>query len=317
VVSCPASETAESPDGHPVIVRFGPVTVASGKPPVTLTCTPPEASAFPVGTTTVTCTATDANRQSSSCTFPVTVTTPPLLTVTRFVAFGDSITWGEDGTNATTTSVGRIRPLVRVPLPQTYPGALQQLLVSRYTRQAPRVDNLGQPGELASDPNALLRFLSVTANGAYDVVLLMEGSNDVDAMVKDLAVEPLAIANLRQMLEGAKKRALRPYLATIPPMNAAGSRGSGAALVPEFNGRLAGLAASEQVPLVDVYQALAGAISTNIGPDGLHPTVAGYATIAQTFFTSIKQTLETSPTATASTRTTPQVPHSDRRRGPG
>jgi lysophospholipase L1-like esterase len=307
-VSCPALQTAESPDARPVVVHFGAVTVTSGKPPVTLACAPPDGSAFPVGMTTVTCTATDAIRQSSSCTFSVTVTTPPLLTVTRFGAFGDSITWGEDGTVRTTSNLRPtvIRPAVQVPIPQTYPGALQQLLLSRYTRQSPRVDNLGLPGEEASYPTAVARFSTTITNGGYDVVLLMEGSNDVNAMVKDLAVEPVAIGNLRQMLDLAKSKGVRPYLATIPPMNPGGTRGIGAGLVPEFNNELAGLAASEQVPLVGIYQALATDIGTNIGPDGLHPTVAGYAKIADTFFSSIKQTLETSPTTTASTQSTPR-----------
>src|SRR5206468_3664410 len=55
-----------------------------------LVSSPPGGSTFPVGTTTVTSTATDASGNQSSCTFTVTVTDsqppqitcPPLLTVT-------------------------------------------------------------------------------------------------------------------------------------------------------------------------------------------------------------------------------------------
>lgn len=40
---------------------------------VTTLCSPPSGSAFPVGTTTVTCTATDAANNTASCSFPVTI----------------------------------------------------------------------------------------------------------------------------------------------------------------------------------------------------------------------------------------------------
>jgi lysophospholipase L1-like esterase len=285
-------------------VHYPLVAVTSGKPPVVLTCSPPDGSSFPVGTTTVTCTAVDATRQSSSCSFSIAVTTPPLVGVTHFGAFGDSVTWGEDGTIAAASNVRAyaIHEEIQVPLAQTYPGALQGLLVARYTRQTPTVDNLGHPGEFASDPGTLTRFSTVVVKGGYGAVLVMEGSNDVDAMVKDLAIESKAISNLRQMIQTAKANGVRPYLGTIPPMNPAGSRGAGASLVPEFNNRLASVATSEGVPLVDIFQALMGDIPTNIGPDGLHPTVAGYAKIAATFFDAIKHTLETQPTSAAASQ---------------
>src|SRR5262249_1434935 len=43
-------------------------------PRVTVSCSPPSGTCFPVGTTTVTCTATDAVNLTTSCTFTVTVT---------------------------------------------------------------------------------------------------------------------------------------------------------------------------------------------------------------------------------------------------
>jgi hypothetical protein len=73
----------------PVILCPGPVTrvictnglVLHYKPkvsdncpgPVTVNCTPPSGSFFPVGTTVVTCTATDACGNTSSCSFTVTI----------------------------------------------------------------------------------------------------------------------------------------------------------------------------------------------------------------------------------------------------
>jgi hypothetical protein len=42
-------------------------------PSPTVVCVPPSGSFFPRGTTIVTCTATDASGNESSCEFPVTV----------------------------------------------------------------------------------------------------------------------------------------------------------------------------------------------------------------------------------------------------
>ena len=65
------------------------------------------------------------------------------------------------------------------------------------------------------------------------------------------------------------------------------------------------LAASEGVPLVDVYQAFGGDVTTLIGFDGLHPTALGYHRIADTFLASVKATLETSPTPSSNRMAVP------------
>ena len=91
---------------------------------------------------------------------------------------------------------------------------------------------------------------------------------------------------------------MQVFLATIPPENLM------RAVVP-FNDQVRSLAASKGVPLVDVYQAFGGDL-TLIGNDGLHPTAAGYHLIADTFFASIKQTLELR--ATTSSNQVPVLP---------
>jgi lysophospholipase L1-like esterase len=292
-VSCPDPQTLTAPDGIALSFSFETPTAEKGTPPVTTTCSPPSGSSFPVGATTVTCTATDAVQRPAACTFLVTVKAPPHLLLTRFVSFGDSITWGEDGTNPPTTLTmpGWVHQNVRIPASQQYPDVLQQELAARYTLQTPQVVNEGKQGEEARNPATPPRFSN--ALSGHDVVLLMEGSNDVNN--QDATILPASIANLRQMLDNAKGRGLRPYLATIPPQNPNGCcprRGLGAGLVPGFNDQIRSLAASENVPLVDIYQALNTDVSTFIGFDGLHPTVAGYAKMANVFFASIMQTLE-------------------------
>jgi lysophospholipase L1-like esterase len=295
---CPAPVTLASPSGQPSIVSYGSAIVTGGTPPTTVSCSPASGATFPIGVTTVTCTASDHVNRTDVCTFSVAITAPPRLSVTRFLGFGDSITWGEDGRNSA-TSLGAsitVRPMVQFPTPDTYPGALQASLAARYTAQSPTVANGGNPGEAVTGPGTFPRFVTATANSLYDVVLLMEGANDLAN--NDMAE---VIAGLGGMIDYARGRGLRVFLATIPPENPLGccpfDRGVDAALVAPFNDRVRGLAASKGVPLVDVYQAFGGDL-TLIGPDGLHPTADGYHVIANTFFASIRQSLEL-PAATS------------------
>src|SRR5438477_384400 len=120
----------------------------------------------------------------------------------------------------------------------------------------------------------------------------MEGSNDVTNDSR--SIQP-AIDNLRVMVKTAKSRGVKPYLGTIPPKDPTRcylSRCAGAQLVGPFNDQLKSMASSENVPVVDVNDALRTDIGKYIGFDGLHPTVEGYAKIADTFFTAIMKTLE-------------------------
>ena len=307
VLACPNAITQLSMLGIPLAITFNLPTVTGGFAPIAgPTCSPSSGSTFGQGMATVMCTATDAKQRPGTCSFSVTITYPPKLTVTRFLAFGDSITWGEDGQNAMTTSEGAApwRIWVQMPFADTYPGALQIDLVARYSLQSPIAFNDGLPGESLLDPinPALKRFRGDLALGTreWDAVLILEGSNDLNK--RDAAIEPAMIGQLGAMIDFARGAGVKPFLATLPPMNPNGccpmDRGRGAALVPGFNDQLQTLAMSKSVPLVDVYQAFNGNLGL-IGPDGLHPTADGYHLMAQTFLNSIKQTLEAAPTSTA------------------
>jgi lysophospholipase L1-like esterase len=305
-ITCPAAQTAQSLDGLQTTVTFTAPVVANGKAPVTTTCTPPAGSAFTIGQKTVTCSAIDALQRTDSCSFSVTVEAPPKLSTTSFLAFGDSMTAGEDGQNSTAPSVSqmsaRFHPSVLFPIAQRYPTELLQLLAARYKTQSPTVDNQGQPGEAASDPDALKRFVALTATRRYSVALIMEGTNDL--YDRDDKIFPYAYDGLRAMIRDAKGKGLRPYVATIPPMNPAACvpvcRGLPWSLVSGFNDGVRTLAATEGVTLVDIYQGFNGNLAL-IGPDGLHPSADGYAKIADLFFTAIKQTLETPATSSVLT----------------
>jgi lysophospholipase L1-like esterase len=299
-LGCPVPLAIGSPSGQPATVSYLAATITGGTPPSTVTCSPASGAIFPVGVTTVNCTGRDQVGRTDACAFTITVIGPPRLTVTRFLAFGDSITWGEDGRNSS-SSLGLslvLRPRVQFPTSDTYPGALQVELSARYTAQTPQVMNAGNPGEFVTGPATFPRFTSLVSSGQYDVVLLMEGANDLS--INDT---PDVIAGLGQMIDYAKNHGMTVFLATIPPENPAGvqpqPRGVEYGEVPPFNDQVRALAAAKDVTLVDVYNAFNGDL-TLIGNDGLHPTAAGYHLIADTFFASIRQVLEAPASATSS-----------------
>ncbi len=303
VVSCPASQSLTSPFAAPISVVYSLPSVAGGASPITTSCTPASGATFPLGATTVTCTATDAQQRTSSCSLTVIVTSPPKLRLTKFLAFGDSITYGEDGQASLTTDSGGVLRFIRsVQLfGRDYPTVLSNSLKARYTLQVDAivVSNKGNPGEFAGDSNDSTQQSSVSRFAGLlsgqQVALLMEGSNDVNFAIKDSKALDSAIANLQKMIRAAKSAGLVPYLATIPPMVPGSTRGVGAALVSVFDDRVRQLANSEGITIVDVYKAFNGDLSL-LGSDGLHPNALGYQRIADTFFQSISTTLELPPT---------------------
>jgi len=222
----------------------------------------------------------------------VTLTAPPKLASTTFVAFGDSMTKGEVPSEGT----GRFRTLAVDPV-NNYPSVLLKLLQGRYLSQAGAITvaNAGSSGEFTY--NAVPRLPSVIDGGAYKALLLLEGVNDFPDYQD-------ALANMRTMVQYAKRRSETVFLATVPPENpfpaCDPNRGKNWAFVDPYNAGLRSLAASENVTLVDVNADFHGDNTTLIDCDGLHPTVAGYAVIAQSFFTAIQKTLEI-PSVTTST----------------
>lgn len=287
-LSCPVSRTVASADGNPVVVTYPLPSVFGGRPPTTTTCTPSSGSAFPVGSTTVTCTAVDARQQTGACTFVVTVTAPPRIAATRFLAFGDSITQGKLSSDVIT--------------PNSYPAQLQASLASRFTAQILIVINEGCGGETAEEvahgtcpgSGGVVRLPETLSLDRPQVLLLMEGANDL--MSGDPAtVSPMADA-LATMVGDAQESGVQVFLATLPPERSGGLRAGASALITTANDRIRQLATSAGVTLVDVYQAMGGSPDPYIGDDGLHPTEAGYTKIAQTFFNAIVAALE-SPSA--------------------
>ena len=278
---CPQPLVVESLDGAAVPVDYGAPSPSGASPPIDVRCTPPAGSRFDRGTTAVVCTAADRRRASASCSFAVTVVVPRLV-ATRFLAFGDSLTYG--AYSPARFALGGE--------PWSYPNQLEGMLRDRYRSQGIVVFNEGIGGERAAGP-------SLNSPGGYvrlpreldehrpEVLLLMEGTNDLN---DGLEGAQAAIEALGGMVRDAKTRGIRVFLATVPPAREGGRRGTILPrTVPEYNRMVRELAAREGVVLVDVYAAMDLSL---IGIDDLHPTMEGYTVMARSFYEAVRAALE-------------------------
>jgi acyl-CoA thioesterase-1 len=266
-------------------VTYTSPVAAGGTVPIATSCSPPSGFDFPIGATPVICNAVDVRQQTASCTFSVTVTAPPRTSVTRYIAFGDSITEGFPRT---------LGPQLVDPAPAgSYPAVLQALLRARYTANTIVVLDEGVGGELVG--TGLSRLPGVlNSQPPAGALLLLEGVNDLNQFgVPGIAP---AVAGLRQMIRNARGRSMVVFAATLLPQRAENRR----ALVVTMNDAIRPMVAAEGAILVDLFQAFGGtADPLLIASDGLHPTAAGYEKIAQTFFDAIRSRLEIAGAARA------------------
>ena len=99
------------------------------------------------------------------------------------------------------------------------------------------------------------------------------------------------------MIQDAKRRGMTVFVATLLPQRKGACRAfdwssDGIEDVAAANTQIRALAASEGVTLVDLYPSFATALDTLLGPDGLHPSQAGYQKMADLFYAAITQRLE-------------------------
>ncbi len=322
LLSCPPSVERQSVDALPVTVSWDLPTVA-GIPVDKSSCSPVSGSAFPIGTSTVTCTP-DQTTLASSCSFSITITPPaPTLRFTRFMAFGDSITAGEVGGSFLPPGVtarallARLRAAHGRPLPgisnavqplTAYPAQLHNLLTPAYATQQISVANEGLSGERAAQ--GVLRLTASLLAGQPEVLMLFEGFNDIDVAFLNrpagddtpISVAPIA-ADLRTMVRNAQGRGVEVLLATLTPVTDAreesdpGTRAAILALNTEIRSMATALGLGG---VVDLYAALDG-VPGVIGADGFHPTVTGYRRMAELFFAEIVSRYDITPRAPALT----------------
>jgi lysophospholipase L1-like esterase len=217
---------------------------------------------------------------------------PPKLTITKFMAFGDSLTEGVVSFAPTI--------LMRLVSPQAYPGRLQAMLVERYTAQTPVVINQGLAGELAEE--GVSRFVRAIRNDNPEAVLLLEGINDISA--SEQRGPNAALAAIDAMMKEARNRRVAVFLATLPPERQSTVKALSSSIFNRYNEDLRRLARGEGAVLVDLARDLD---VSAVGVDGIHLTEAGYERVAELFLQAIIATKEipagsTAPAAITLTR---------------
>ena len=278
-----------SADG--IAINYETPSTSNGQGSVTVSCSPPPGQMFPIGTTAVSCTATDTLNRTATCSFNVTVSKLPTLSKTRYLAFGDSITAGEVTfpINSLITGQGGITKQIVVPA-AAYPTVLLNTLRGRYASQASLMEvfNYGMGGEKVV--NTRNRYLSALNATRPEVLLLMEGANDIPAGEDGAA--SAAAAEIRVWVAEAKARGIRVFLATPPPGRPGGNRTINPLLLVDYANRMRRVAELEGVQLVDIYTLMLPDAQRYIGVDGLHPNELGYARLADLFFQAIQGALE-------------------------
>lgn len=215
-----------------------------------------------------------------------------MLSRTKFLAFGDSLTAGEVTVPVSMLPglprIGVLTPpnsrMVVVPS-ASYPTQLLAMLQARYASQAVAVANAGEPGEYSF--YAVARFTDAFTSASPEVVLLLHGVNDLRFGNTDLPA-----GSLQTMTADARRRGATVLLATMLPGKPGGRNTPNVALVEELNARIKVIASTEGAVLVDLYDRLLPEANTIIGSDGLHPTEVGYRRMADIFSSVIQANLE-------------------------
>jgi lysophospholipase L1-like esterase len=210
----------------------------------------------------------------------LTVTPPRAIGITRFVAFGDSITWGAQ-------SNFDLRSIFAAAS-GGYAERLQAGLNAYHAPQQFVVFNEGVPGEWATDPRTLPRLRAAIQNRQAQAVLLLEGINDLSSG----AGVSRTVTGIGQLVTAATSLGVPVAVATMFPTYQAtapdGSvRNNAAGEVPAFNAQIRQLAVGRlNVQLVDLEPIMRN--RAYVGNDGIHLTDAGFDVMASAFLAAIE-----------------------------
>lgn len=283
------SRATVNPSGMNVSFDTPPVTGGQGS--VMVTCSPQSGETFPIGTTEVKCTATDTLSRTGSCTFNVNVSKLAQLSKVRYFAFGDSITAGEITVpigGSLISGAGLIHKQVVVPA-SSYPAVLQRTLQGRYSSQAADivVANYGLGGE--KTVTARDRFIAGLNTVRPEVVIIIEGANDIPAGEDGAASS--AANEVRIMTDLAQRRGISVFVGTPVP-GKPGSKQINPFLLEDYAGRMRVVAAQQGATLIDFYALMKPEADRLIGIDGLHPNELGYTRMADIVFQAIQARFE-------------------------
>ena len=217
---------------------------------------------------------------------------PPTLKVSRILAFGDSITEGVDSPPPAFDILAWNLSLA-AGRTQSYPYKLKALIEARYTGQTISVFNGGWAGRQARED--VERFGQALSEGKPDLVLLLEGANDLNAALapgEGINARTASIVNaLEDMVRDAAARGIPVLIATQTPQRPGGPKAWGVDLQPRFNETLRAMAVKKNVPVVE----FADLPLSFIGQDGLHPSEPGYQRMAELWLDAIKSRYEQAP----------------------
>jgi acyl-CoA thioesterase-1 len=196
----------------------------------------------------------------------------PQFDEAKYIAFGDSITYGElSGISDPTIGY--------VPRLNTKLDAAFGLTT---------VVNAGYSGETTFGGLARIDSVLSTYRGRY--VLLMEGTNDVKAIEKPIET---SIYNLREICRRCLLAGALPVLATVIP------RRDWVWYFPEYvsrhhalNAAIRQIASDWAIPLVEMENAFLtypGGPERLLQPDGKHPNVTGYQVMAETWYAAVQK----------------------------
>jgi lysophospholipase L1-like esterase len=198
-----------------------------------------------------------------------------------------------EGTTSTPVSNGLFA--LDAGLSRSYPFKLQTLATQRYSGQTIEVLNAGRAGNQAV--NDLGRFSGVIGDAKPQLVLLLEGANDLNqpfgAAEGFNARVTKTVSALEEMVKDAGFRAIPVMIGTLPPQRPGAAKATDADLLDRFNRAVKDMAAKKGAEIVDVNALLPIA---EIGQDGLHPTEAGYQRLAEIWLDAIKARYEKAAT---------------------
>jgi lysophospholipase L1-like esterase len=224
----------------------------------------------------------------AGCTSP-TNSDPPTISKTKFLAFGDSITFGVCGPQNNGPSVC-----------PSYVMRLEELLSARYTSQTFTMTTRAVGGE--STALGRIRLPGELDTYKPEVLLLMEGTNDVVAPSLDING---AVGALEDMIVTALDRGVIVFVATIPPLGTNGPFSYAVPRVPQMNNAIRLAAARRGVVLVDVFAALNTDVQRYFPVDDVHPTAEGMRVIGQTFYTYVRHALDSTLLGNVSLQSVP------------
>lgn len=297
-IACPADVTVRGVNSGSQTVTFDTPTTSGGTAPVTVTCAHASGSSFPLGTTSNTCTASDAGSRQASCSFNV-ILTGVTLGVTKFETVGDSLTEGENG---------RVAPSFLDP-PNAYPTRLQAAFDVAYPGQGAVVINKGHSGDTVEmTVNDLRGNLLKDRPGA---VLVLAGYNDLTVAACRISDDnnPRCSNDVINQIGTGVRDCIRKskeapfniqfvFVSTLTPPGPSGDRRLRPDVILRVNDRIRQVVAAEGATLVDTYPTFLGHEADYTDIDGLHLRPAGYQALADNFFASIRATIPQTPLLT-------------------